>query len=458
MAKKPRFFSPQKKPARPLPAQAEATIEKFSHDMRGIARVGGKTVFVDNALPGENVRFRYTERRAKFDEGAATEILRPAGERCEPRCPHVALCGGCSLQHLAPAAQIAEKQQILVDQLARFGEIEVPEVLPPLVAEPFGYRRKARIGIRWLKKRSGKNPPGLLFGFREKRSNDLTDIGECHVLHLQVAEQIPRLKQLVTDSDGRANFSQLEVAVGEDHAAVVLRHLKPLTDADRGRWQGFAADTGIHLYLQPGDAGTAHRVWPGEGGEERLHYALPEFDLTLAFHPLDFIQVNFAINRQMVGRAVALLDPQPGERVLDLFCGLGNFTLPLALRAGAVVGVEGEGALTERAEENAARNGLDNVEFHAADLTRDIAAQPWARGGFDRILLDPPRNGALEVVRQLARFGAKRIVYVSCNPATLARDAGELAALGYQLASAGVMDMFPHTSHVESMAVFNRVS
>ncbi|WP_346837632.1 23S rRNA (uracil(1939)-C(5))-methyltransferase RlmD [Microbulbifer sp. SAOS-129_SWC] len=455
MAPKPRFFSPKKSPRKPLPKQAEAQVESFSHDMRGIARVDGKAVFIDNALPGERVRFRYTERRAKYDEGAAVDILQASAERCAPRCPHVDKCGGCAVQQLQPAAQIAAKQRILLDQLARFAGIEVPDILPPLVAEPFGYRRKARIGIRETRRRGGGRE--LVFGFREKRSNELTDIDECHVLHPAVATQIPRLKQLVSDCDGRASFSQLEVAVGDDAAAVVLRHLKPLGDADRARWLEFAADTGIHLYLQPGDAATAHRIWPHEG-EERLHYALADFELTLAFHPLDFIQVNFAINRQMVQRAVELLDPQPGERVLDLFCGLGNFTLPLARRAGAVVGVEGEGALMQRGRDNAAGNGLDNVEFHAADLTRDIRAHSWAKGGFDRILLDPPRAGALEVLPELQRLGARRIVYVSCNPATLARDAGELAALGYRLTSAGVMDMFPHTAHVESMAVFERVS
>lgn len=454
MAKKPRFFSPSKPVKQNLPVWAEATVEKFSHDMRGIARVSGKTVFIDNALPGEKVKFRYTSRRSRFDEGAVLEILQPSPDRCEPRCPHVDLCGGCSVQHLRPAAQIEEKQKILLDQLARFGDLQVPEILPPLVAEPFGYRRKGRIGIRLVKKRSGKKE--LVFGFREKRSNDLTDIGECHVLHPDIAAQIPRLKLLVSDSEARAHFSQLEVAVGEDAAAMVLRHLKPLTEADRGRWLAFVADTGIHLYLQPGDASSAHRIWP-ESGDEYLSYRLPQFDLTLRFHPLDFVQVNFAINRQMVSQAMELLDPQPHERVLDLFCGLGNFTLPLARRAREVVGVEGEGALTQRGIDNAALNGLENVSFHSADLTRDIEANPWAAGGFDRILLDPPRSGALEAVRQLARFGAKRIVYVSCNPATLARDAGELAALGYRLTRAGVMDMFPHTDHVESMALFEQI-
>lgn len=454
MARKPRFFSPTKTARKPLPASAKAVVEKFSHDMRGIARVAGKTVFIDNALPGESVKFRYTARRSRFDEGIATEILQPSAERCQPRCPHVDQCGGCSIQHLHPHAQIEEKQKILLDQLKRLGGVDVPEILPPLEAEPFGYRRRGRIGIRMVKSKAGKK---LLFGFRQKRSNDLTEIDECHVLHPTIATRIPALKKLVAESEGRAHFSQLEVAVGEDTAALVLRHLKPLSEADRKRWLQFSADTGIHLYLQPGDASSVQKIWPDKGSD-LLSYTLPEFHLTLRFHPLDFAQVNFDINRQMVSRAVELLDPQPEERVLDLFCGLGNFTLPLARRTGEVVGVEGEGSLTRRGEENAAANGLSNVHFYSADLTRDIKSHPWAAGGFDKILLDPPRSGALEVVRQLARFGAKRIVYVSCNPATLARDAGELKELGYHLTKACAMDMFPHTDHVESMAVFEQMS
>ncbi|AMX03389.1 23S rRNA (uracil(1939)-C(5))-methyltransferase RlmD [Microbulbifer thermotolerans] len=452
MAKKPRFFSAPKPARKNLPAGAEAEIEKFSHDMRGIARVSGKAVFIDNALPGEKVKFRYSARRSKFDEGAAQEVLQPSPQRCEPRCVHAHLCGGCSLQHLVPEAQIAAKQKVLLDQLARFGGIEVPELLPPLVAAPFGYRRRARIGIRIVGRGAKKT---LVFGFRQKGSNDLTEIDECPVLHPLIAAQIPRLKQLVGESDGRAYFSQLEVVVGESAAAIVLRHLKPVTAADRERWLAFAAETGIHLYLQPRDAASAHKIWPGDG-EDYLTYDLPEFDLTLRFHPLDFVQVNAVINRQMVARAVELLNPQAGERLLDLFCGLGNFTLPLARRAGAVVGVEGEGGLTQRGVDNAALNGLRNVSFHACDLTQSIESHPWAAGGFDGILLDPPRSGALEVVRRLARFDAKRIVYVSCNPATLARDAGELKSLGYSLVKAGVMDMFPHTDHVESIALFKK--
>lgn len=460
MAKKPRFFKPAKKSGqRQLPTKpVQAEILNFSHDLRGVARVEGKPVFIDNALPGERVRFRYTDRRTRFDEGRLVEVLEPADARCEPRCPHIDTCGGCSLQHLQPAVQITEKERILLDQLSRIGEVAVPEVLPPLTGNSFGYRRKARIGIRVQrqKKGGGAAKPGITFGFRAKRSNELVDIRECHVLDSAMAKQIPALRQLVASSEGRGHFTHLEVAVGEDAAALVLRHTRPLSDNDLQRWRQFAVDSGIHLYLQPGDVESTHRLWP-ESGDERLGYRLPEFDLELRFHPLDFVQVNFDINRQMVSRAVALLDPQLTERVLDLFCGLGNFTLPLARRAGQVVGVEGEGALTARAEENAAANGIGNVEFVTADLAEEIGDHRWAAQGFDKVLLDPPRAGAVEVLPQLVRLQPQRIVYVSCNPSTLARDAGELARLGYRLQKAGVMDMFPHTAHVESIAVFEPV-
>ncbi|WP_444958735.1 23S rRNA (uracil(1939)-C(5))-methyltransferase RlmD [Microbulbifer sp. ZKSA002] len=453
MSKKPRFITGRKPVKKNLPSRAEATIEKFSHDMRGIARVGGKTVFIDSALPGEQVKFRYTARRGRFDEGIVEEILSASADRCAPQCAYVDSCGGCSVQHLEPSAQIIEKQKILLDQLSRFGGIEPEEILPPLTADPYGYRRKARIGIRKLKKSQGGE---LLFGFRKKHSNDLVDIDECPVLHTKIAEHLGSLKKLVGESEGRANFSHLEVAVGDDVTALVLRHLKPLSDKGLALWLAFAKSTGIHLYIQGGSDASLERIWPTEGAAY-LSYQLPEFDLTLRFKPQDFVQVNFAINRQMVSRAVELLDPQPSERVLDLFCGLGNFTLPLARRAAEVIGVEGVGALTQRGVDNAALNQLQNVQFYSADLNEKMAGAPWAEEGFDKILLDPPRDGALEAVRGLARFSASRIVYVSCNPATLARDAGELVKLGYRLSKAGVMDMFPHTDHVESMAVFDRI-
>ncbi|WP_082859227.1 23S rRNA (uracil(1939)-C(5))-methyltransferase RlmD [Microbulbifer sp. Q7] len=446
------------RPGQQQPAQGtpEVDIERFSHEVRGIARHQGKTLFVDNALPGEKVRIRYTASRAKFDEAVATDILSPSADRQSPPCPHAETCGGCALQHMQPTAQIAAKQQILLDQLQRFASASPEQVLPPLTADIAGYRRKARLGVRYVKpphKKGAASKPRLVLGFREKRSNNLTDIRECLVMPESFSSQLPQLRQLIERCQEGRQISHIEVAAGEDAIALVVRHLKPLPDEDRQRWLDFVQPLGWHLYLQADD--TQRKVWP-EDGDERLSYKLPEFDLTLHFHPQDFVQVNFAINRQMVHRAIELLDPQPGERVLDLFCGLGNFTLPLAKRAAEVVGVEGALALTRRGRENAEHNQLGNVQFQAADLTEDFSTSPWARGGFDKILLDPPRTGALEVVRNIAHFGAKRIVYVSCNPATLARDTAELLQRGYRLTKAGVMDMFPHTTHVESIALFER--
>jgi len=441
---------------KPPASTPTVTIDALSHEVRGIARLDGKTLFVDNALPGETVKIRYLAQRAKFDDAIATEIIESAPERQAPPCPHFEQCGGCAIQHMQPDAQIAAKEKILLDQLQRFAAASPAEILPPLSADIAGYRRKARLGVRYVKeahKKGKANKPQLVLGFREKRSNNLTNIHECLVMPETFSSQIPALHQLIEQCREGRHISHIEVAVGEDTTALVVRHLRPLPETDQTLWLDFVQQRGWQLYLQAED--TPHKVWP-EDGEERLGYTLPEFDLTLQFHPQDFVQVNFAINRQMVHRALELLDVQPRERVLDLFCGLGNFTLPLATRAATVVGVEGALELTQRGRENARRNQLDNVQFQAADLTEDFSTSPWARGGFDKILLDPPRTGALEVVRNIAHFQAQRIVYVSCNPATLARDTAELLQRGYRLSKAGVMDMFPHTTHVESIALFER--
>jgi 23S rRNA (uracil1939-C5)-methyltransferase len=444
-----------RQPARPrLPADGgELAIEALSHELRGIGRVAGKTVFVDNALPGERVRLRYTASRARFDEASAQEILEPSADRRAPPCPHFGRCGGCALQYMEAGAQIAAKQQILLDQLQRLGGIEPEAVLPPLVAATYGYRRKARLGVRQDKSR------GLVLGFREPGSNTLTPIEECPVLPAALSSRLPQLRAVIANCQARRQITHLEIAAGDDATALVIRQLSTPCEEDRQRWIDFATGCGYQLYLQAGEASRAERIWPAPGAEERdqrLSYALPAFDLNLAFHPQDFIQVNFDINRQMVSLAVELLAPTAQERVLDLFCGLGNFTLPLARRAGEVVGVEGEAGLVARGRENAERNGLANVTFHAADLSQDFTRSPWGRAGFDKVLLDPPRTGALRVVQALARFEARRVVYVSCNPATLARDAAELRQRGYRLARAGVMDMFPQTTHVESIALFER--
>ncbi|MGM0769225.1 MAG: 23S rRNA (uracil(1939)-C(5))-methyltransferase RlmD [Pseudomonadota bacterium] len=427
-------------------------VETLSHDGRGIARQEGKIQFVDGALPGETVMAKVVGSRSKFDELRAVEVLESAAERVTPPCDYADLCGGCSLQHMAPDAQIRFKEDTLREHFAHFGSIEPEEWVAPMRSpDSLGYRRKARMGVRYVQARES-----VLVGFREKRNSFLTDIDRCVVMDPRIGERITPLRELLHSLNAFNRIPQVEIACGDDAAVMVFRNMDALSDSDRAALVAFGQAHDLHIYLQPKGPDTVHRIWPDEG-EERLSYRLEEFDLTMKFHPMDFTQVNAGINSTMVHRAVEWLDIQPDERVLDLFCGLGNFTLPLARRAGQVVGVEGDDAMVVRGRENAEFNGLSNVAFYGADLQADFTAQPWAGEGFDKILIDPPRSGALEVCEYLTRFGAKRIVYVSCNPATLARDAGVMVRNGYRLVRAGVMDMFPHTTHVESIAMFERV-
>lgn len=428
-------------------------IESLSHEGRGVARNEGKTAFVDGALPGERVLARYLEVRRRHDGLRTLEVeASPSPQRVEPPCPHSGLCGGCSLQHMDTDAQIRFKEDTLREQFTHFGGIEPGEWSEPLTGETLGYRRKARLGVRYVTKRDE-----VLVGFREKRNNFITAIDACVVLDPRVGQRIEALKALIHGLSVYNRIAQIEVACGDDDVALVLRHLDPLSEADNQALIEFAQEYGIQIYLQPKGPDTVHRLWP-ESGPERLYYRLPDSSLEMAFHPMDFTQVNADINQRMISQAMDWLAPGPDSRVLDLFCGLGNFSLPVARRAGEVIGVEGDESLVVRARENAERNGVDNARFLATDLQADFTAEPWAREGFDRILIDPPRSGAQEVVETLAGAGAERIVYVSCNPATLARDAGILVNRGYRLVRAGVMDMFPHTAHVESMALFERES
>lgn len=433
-------------PSEPLPC----TIETLSHDGRGIAREEGKTRFVDGALPGERVMAKMVSSRRKFDELRTEEVLEASPERITPPCDYADLCGGCSLQHMAPEAQIRFKENTLREHLAHFGGIEPGQWIAPMTSPSLGYRRKARLGVRFVSKRDS-----VLVGFREKRNSFLADINHCVVLDPRIGEHIEPLRQLIRGLDAYQHIAQVEVACGDDEAALIFRNMVPLSDHDQTALVVFGQAQDLHIYLQPKGPDTVHRIWP-EQGEERLSYRLPEFDLTMKFHPMDFTQVNADINQRMVHRAVEWLDVQPDDRVLDLFCGLGNFTLPLARKAKQVVGVEGDDAMVVRGRENAELNGLSSVSFYGANLQGDFTAESWASEGFDRILIDPPRSGALEICEHLTAFGARRIVYVSCNPATLARDAGVIVSKGYRLVQAGVMDMFPHTTHVESIALFEK--
>ncbi len=427
-----------------------ATIESLSHDGRGVARVGGKTVFIHGALPGEEVTFIYTRQQRKHDEGRVHEVLKPSVERVEPRCAQAGVCGGCSLQHQDSSAQIESKQQALLDAFERIGKVNPERILPPLINESvWGYRTKARLGVKYVAKKGR-----VLVGFRERGSSFLTETERCHTLDPRVGELLMPLSELIGGLSIRDRVPQIEVAMGEQACILIFRLLDPPTADDLGRIEHFCREHGVVPYLQ--EAGP-DSVRPLSGKGTELFYELPEQGLNIHFLPSDFTQVNLALNRKMVARALELLDPAAEEHILDLFCGLGNFTLPLARRCREVVGVEGDSGLVARARANAERNRIHNTRYYTANLYDSLEREPWLREQFDKALLDPPRSGALEVLEHLPRLGIRRIVYVSCYPGTLARDAGELVNQhGYRLLAAGVMDMFPHTAHVESIALFER--
>ena len=442
------------KRTRSLPREPQVfEIEKLSHEGRGLTRYEGQIVFVDGALPGETVRAEFTSRRGSYAEARTVEVLTAAAERITPVCPHFHACGGCSLQHYAGAAQLAFKDAVLHERLEHATGGRDYRKLAVISGPELGYRRKARLAVRYVAKKER-----VLVGFREQHSSFITDMDSCAVLEPEAARLVPLLAALIGRMHCREQLPQVEVAIGDPHrlantCALIFRHLKALDRHDLDQLLAFGAEHSVDIYLQPKGPDSVHRILPTEG-EERLFYTMPDFNLNLAFHPLDFTQVNAGINRLMVQRAVELLEIQAGDRVLDLFCGLGNFTLPLATRAAEVTGVEGTGTMVERGNENARRNQQANVRFLQADLTLPPDQHAWLKQGFDKVLLDPPRSGALEVLPAVVAARPTRIVYVSCNPATLARDVAFLAEQGYLLAAAGAMDMFPHTSHVEAMALF----
>ena len=425
-------------------------ILDLSHDGRGVARrEDGKAVFVAGALPGETVLAEPTARSRRFDEARTLEVLTASPERVPPRCPHFGTCGGCVLQHLAEDRQIVAKERVLLENLERIGKVVPGRVLEPLTADSWGYRRKGRFSVRRVNKKDK-----TLVGFREQDPRFVADLGQCHTVIPQIGMKIQALAALVDGLQAREQIPQIEFIAGDDAIALTVRHLAPLEEADRAALAAFGREYGFAIFLQPKGPDSVH---PLDGQAPALSFRLPQWEVELAFEPLDFIQVNAGLNQKMIARALELLDAQAGERVLDLFCGLGNFTLPLARTVAEVVGVEGDAGLVARARANAQRNGLGNAQFFAADLTTDQRGTPWMRAGFDKLLLDPPRSGADEVLKQLPLQGIDRIVYVSCHPGSLARDAGFLVhERGYRLVAAGVMDMFPHTAHVESIALFER--
>lgn len=428
----------------------EADIEDLSHDGRGVARIDGKVWMIHGALPGERVRFLEQKGRRKVGAGKVLEVLEASDNRVEPRCAHFGVCGGCATQHLSHDAQLQAKHEQLMTNLEKIGNVTPDQIFEPLTTTPWGYRRRARLGARFVPKKGG-----LLVGFRERGSSYITGLTECHTLRPEATRLLDTLPELVESLSCAQRIPQVEVSVGDDVTSLVFRHLEPLGDTDLMAMRTWGQAEGVQIFLQPGGPDTVHCIWPPEPLD--LVYRLDRFDLEVAFEPLDFVQVNGPMNELMVERAVELLEPQPGETVLDLFCGIGNFTLPIARSASRVFGVEGDESLVVRARDNARRNHLSNVEFQAADLYNENFDYTKLPGPFDRILIDPPRSGALEVVQQLDDASIKRIVYVSCNPATLARDSEILVKQhGMTLRGAGVIDMFPHTAHVESIAVFDR--
>jgi 23S rRNA (uracil1939-C5)-methyltransferase len=429
----------------------EARIESLDHEGRGIARLDGKAVFIDGALPGERVIWQATRIKPNFEEGEAQVILKESPDRVTPGCGFFGLCGGCAMQHASPALQLAAKQRVLEDNLARIGKVEPEQILPPISGSPWGYRHRARLSVHFVPKKGG-----VLVGFREKKSSYVADMASCEVLPRHVGHLITPLRELMSSLDGRDRIPQIEVAIGTHVTALVLRVLEPLTPADEERLRIFADAHRVQWWQQSKGPETAVAWYPLDA--PALTYRLAEFDLDLAFRPTEFTQVNHEVNERMVKRAVDLLDPRPGDDVVDLFCGLGNFSLAIARRGANVVGVEGSEALVQRAGENAARNGLaDRARFFAADLYTDPARAVASLPKASKWLIDPPRDGAMEVVKLVDETTVKRIVYVSCSPSTLARDAEVLVRTkGYRLKAAGVVNMFPHTAHVESIALFEQ--
>ncbi|MDO4223162.1 MAG: 23S rRNA (uracil(1939)-C(5))-methyltransferase RlmD [Acinetobacter sp.] len=447
------------------------TIQSLSHEGRGVALYGthpehptqkhGKKVFIRYALAGEQVQARITHSTKRLEEADGIEILQASPHRVEPFCQHYGQCGGCSLQHLDLEQQIIHKQQVLQSHLQHFAQAEPEQWLAPIRSQRSDYRRRARIGVRYLPKNQR-----FLFGFRAAQSNHLVNIEHCPILDHQLNAALPALKQCLASLKAKADIGHIELVMGDDdvshNIALLVRQTAKFSTQDIEKLQHFCQQRQWILYLQAPNISDIRRFDDGSQAKNGadLRYAFPQYSLQFAFSPSDFTQVNSTVNRQMVALACELLNLKAGERVLDLFCGLGNFSLPLARlvgESGRVIGVEGSREMVQRATANAKLNGLKNTQFYAQDLTQDLSKTAWAKQGFDAILIDPPRTGAWEIMAYLPKFNAQRIVYVSCNPATLARDSQQLIAQGYVLKKAGIMDMFSHTGHVESIALFEKI-
>lgn len=427
-----------------------AEIESFCHDGRGLTHIDGQVVFVDGGLPGEQVALEYTDMRRDFAEAKVVQVLQASPLRTEPKCEYFGLCGGCSFQHVDPAQQILLKQGLLDEQFRRIGQLENLTFWAPLIGPLWGYRYKARLGVKYVVKKNR-----VLVGFREKGNRFLADMDRCEVLHPQVGDKLSELAEMIHRLSIRHRIPQIEVSIGDAECVLVFRNLDEATIEDLAFLREFGQLHDFQIYLQP--KGPDSLLPVDDFKSKTLRYTLPSHGLNFYFEPLHFTQVNVDINRRMVDWAIELLNPEPEDRAIDLFCGIGNFTLPIARYVDQVVGIEGSVGLIEQARKNALCNQLDNVEFHVADLARDVTGEQWCNMTYTLALLDPSRVGAEEILQYFPRWGVRRIVYISCNTSTLARDAGILVhQFGYRLSGAAVMDMFPQTSHVESIALFEK--
>ena len=428
-------------------------VESLDQEGRGVAHSEGKVIFIEGALPGELVTYSPYRKKPSFELAQVNKVLKTGSVRVNPRCNYFGICGGCSLQHMDDRAQVAAKQRVLESDLKHIGKVESEIILPAVYGSAWGYRYRARMSVRYVAKKGG-----VLVGFHEKRSSFVADMQSCEVMPPRISALIGPLRELIGSISLRERLPQVEVSLGEAVDVLVLRIMDPLTDQDKSLLKAFADKHTVQFFLQTKGPETAYPFYPI--GSPELNYTLPEFGIVMPFHPTEFTQVNPAMNRILVRRALSLLGPLKGDRIADLFCGLGNFTLPIARSGARVMGYEGSSNMVRRAGENAERNQLSgNTNFSEKNLFEIDAAWLQGEGVFNKLLLDPPRDGAFAVVNSLGEGDSAptRIVYVSCNPATLSRDAGVLVhAKGYQLKAVGVVNMFPHTSHIESIALFEK--